>query len=719
MAHSSRTARRPTPPRHVESQAPRQPPRRARDWLLVAVLLLTTFAAYQPAWRGGFLWDDDAHITRSDLRSTDGLRRIWVEVGATQQYYPLVHSAFWVQHALWGDNPLGYHLVSILLHALAACLLAVILRGLAVPWPWLAAFVFALHPVHVESVAWITELKNTLSGVLFLASAWAYLRFDGTRQRRMYGLAAGLFILALLSKTITATLPALLLVVCWWKRGRVEARRDVLPLVPFFALGAVFGVLTAWAERTLIGARGTAFEFTVVERCLMAGRAIWFYLGKLAWPADLMFVYPRWRPGADVWWSYLYPAGVVALFVAAWMWRRRSRAPLAALLYFCGALFPALGFFNIYPFRYSFVADHFQYLASVGVIALFAGSTASVLRRWEPRQRWTPAAAAAVILAPLAFLTWSQSHDYANADTLYRATLRRDPSCWMAHNNLAVLLLPGAVDEAMSHVEAALRDNPQYAEAHNNRGLALQILGRFDEAAVEHATALRLEPSFAAAQNNLGTALQKVARREEAAAAYREALRLRPDFLEARANLGDVLLEMGRPDAAASHYREVIRRDPTFANVHYNLANALETMGRGDEAAAEYREVLRIEPGAADAHARLGSLSEKAGRVADAISQYEAVVRLQPDSAESRLRLGKLLYGTGDWQRAAAQYEAALVLTPGSPEAHNNLGACLERLGRLEESVVQYREAVRLLPDSADAHANLARAVTRLGKKGR
>ena len=354
---------------------------RREMWLLLPVLLLAVMAAYYPAWHGGMLWDDDGHITRSDLRSAAGLGRIWFDLKATQQYYPVVHSVFWLQHRLWGDDMLGYHLVNIILHGLSAFLIAVILQRLSVPGAWLAAVIFALHPVHVESVAWVTELKNTLSGVLYLSAMLVYLRFDQARKRHLYAGALALFVLALLSKTVTATLPAALLVIFWWRRGRLEWRRDVRPLVPFFVIGAAGGLLTAYVERTLIGAQGAEFQFTIVERCLIAGRAIWFYLGKLFLPINLMFIYPRWQVSQAVWWQYLYPAGVLVLLAALWRMRKRSRAPLAAMLLFCGTLFPVLGFFNVFPFRFSFVADHFQYLASMAVIALFSAIVAGLAER--------------------------------------------------------------------------------------------------------------------------------------------------------------------------------------------------------------------------------------------------------------------------------------------------------------------------------------------------
>ena len=688
------------------------------SWLLLAALLVAILGVYQPAWHGGLLWDDEAHVTRPELRSLDGLARIWTEPGATQQYYPLLHSTFWTLHRLFGGDTLPYHLLSITLHALSAFLFALILRRLEVPWPWLAAFVFALHPVHVESVAWMAELKNTQSGALFLAAALAYLWFDERRRRSAWALAFLLFGLALLSKSVTATLPALLLVVLWWQRGRLDLRRDGLPLLPFFAAAAAFAAFTVWAERTLIGARGSGFEFSPIDRALIAGRAVWFYLGKLFWPVNLTFIYPRWTIDASAWWQYVYPLALLTLAGSLWMIRGRSRAPFAALACFCVVLSPALGFVNVYPFRFSFVADHFQYLASLGIIALVCGGLGWLVARRPAAPRWAPLAAAALIVVPLGMLTHAQSRDYADAATLYRATIARDPQSWMAHNNLAVLMLQTAPEEALDHLDLALRANPAYPEAYNNRGLALQLLDRFEEAAAAHEEALRLEPTFAEARNNLGTALQKLNRFPEAEAAYREALRLRPASLQARVNLGNVLLETGRVEEAATHYRAALAIDPGLADVHYTLGAALEKLGRAEEAASEYRETLRLQPSAADAHTRLGAIAEAAGRLDDAVSRYDAWARLDPDSPAAFLALGNALYRTGDFARAASAYEAAVGLAPDSVDARNNYGAALERLGRIDDAAAQYREAVRLNPGSAGARANLART-QKGGRSGR
>ena len=363
-----------------------------RDRLWLVALFVAVFRAYQPAWRAGFIWDDPAHVTRPSLRSLDGLARIWFEVGATQQYYPLLHSAFWVEHRLFGGTATGYHLVNIALHALNAAMLGLILRRLRVPGAVLAAGIFALHPVMVESVAWVSELKNVLSGFFYFSAALAYLRFDAERSRRAYTLALVLFVLGLLCKTVTATLPGALLVILWWQRGRLSWRRDVLPVVPFFIIGAAAGILTAWVEQGMLKEDGAEYDFSLVERSLIAGRAICFYAGRLLWPANLIFVYPRWVVSQSAWWQYLFPAAVLLVLAALWRWRAQARGPLAGALFFTGTLFPALGFVNVFPFIYSFVADHFQYLASLGIIVPFAAGMTWLTRTW-PRPTWRAAGA--------------------------------------------------------------------------------------------------------------------------------------------------------------------------------------------------------------------------------------------------------------------------------------------------------------------------------------
>jgi tetratricopeptide (TPR) repeat protein len=673
-----------------------------------ALLFCATLIAYMPALQGGLLWDDDRHVTSPELQSLHGLWRIWFDIGATQQYYPLLHSVFWMEHRIWGDGVLGYHLANVVLHATAACLVIVILRRHSLDGAWLAGFAFALHPVSVEAVAWISEQKSTLSGVLYLSSALAYLHFDQSRRRPQYLLATGLFVLALLAKTTTATLPAALLVVLWWKRGRLDWRRDTLPLLPWLGLGGSAGIFTWWIERTSIGAQGSDFALTLTQRFLLAGRAVWFYAGKLLWPAGLMFTYPRWTLDAREWWQYLFPAGVVALAIALWLAARRHRGPMAGFLIFAGTLFPALGFLNVYPFLYSFVADHFQYLASLGIMVPAAyGLTMAVRRVWPGNSPLPRICAAVALLGIPGVLTWRQSGMYRDSETLYRTTLARNPASWMAHNNLCSMLLrrPGGLAEAIAQCEAALRIRPNCAEAHNNLGIAwAQMPGRLPDGIAEFRAALGIKPDFAEADFNLANALAQIpGRQAEAIAQYEGALRIWPAYLAAHLNLGTVLLRTpGRLPDAIAEYRAALRLNPHLAEAHNNLGSALAQMpGRLPEAIAEYRAALETDPNYAKAHNNLGSvLAQMPGRLPEAIGEYEAAVRANPAYGDAHYNLGVALAKAGRTPEAIAEFEAALRLEPGSAKAHYNLGVVLWRIGgRLPEALAHFDAALRISPD--------------------
>jgi tetratricopeptide (TPR) repeat protein len=560
-------------------EPPPGPTSRWPPWAPAALLALLTLLAYLPALRGGFIWDDNAYVTENvTLRSAAGLGRIWAEPGALPQYYPLTFTTFWLEYHVWGLSPFGYHLVNVALHAASALLLWRVLLFLEVPAAWLAAAVFAVHPVHVESVAWITERKNTLSGVCYLGALLAYLHFAlaaAPRPRwRLYGLALALFAAALLSKTVTASLPAVLLVILWWKRPRLDAAA-LAPLAPMVALGLGAGLVTAWLEKQHVGAVGADWNLSIVERGLIAGRALWFYAATLAWPHPLVFFYPRWRIDAGAWWQYVFPLAALAVVAALVALRQRlGRGPLVGVLCFAVTLAPALGFVDVFPMRYSFVADHFQYLASIALIVLAVAALSTALRRLP-----VPAARVGVGAAALALfgaLTWRQASTYRDLETLWRDTIAANPAAWMAHNNLGLLLFErGRAAEAMAHYRAALAAKPDDAFAHNNLGRALAAQGSMDEAIEQFHAALRIEPGNAEARSNLGNALAAQGRLDEAAAQYRVALEIRPRYADAHNNLANVLAMLGRTDEAVQHYRAALAIDPGYRDARANLETIL------------------------------------------------------------------------------------------------------------------------------------------------
>ena len=671
-------------------------------------LLAVTTLAYLPALSGGLLWDDDAHITPPALESWSGLWRIWFQLGATQQYYPLLHSAFWLEHRMWGDATLGYHLVNILLHAASACLVVLVARRLALPGAWLAGFIFALHPVCVEAVAWISEQKSTLSAVLCLGAALVYLKFDKSRRQLDYLLALALFLAALAAKTVTATLPAALLVILWWRRGALRWKQDVAPLAPWLAMGVAAGLLTAYVERVYIGAQGAVFDIPPASRFLIAGRALWFYAEKLVWPVHLSFIYPRWKLDPGMWWQWMFPAAALLVLAGLAWFARRNRGPLAALLLFAGMLFPALGFVNVFPFRYSFIADHFQYLPSLGLLVPLCAVIAAAAQG-------VPKHALAVVPLALAALTFQQTRQYRDAETLYRETLKRNPECWMAHNNLGGLYAkqPGRAPEAIAEYEAALRIEPNIVEAETSLGNTFrQIPGREAEALHHLEKALDIAPDFAAAHYNLGVALAAIpGRAPEAVREFEAAIRAGSDTPQVRVNLGNaLLLQPGRGGEAIAQFEQALRLDPRSAEAENDLALALRRdPQRLAEAAAHFENALKIRPNYPEAHSNFGVVLDEVGRVEDALREQREAVRLQPDYAVAHLNLAVTLsHIPGAAGEALQEYRTALRLNPDLAEAHFALATLLSDVaGRQAEAIAEYRETLRLRPDYLEAHANL------------
>jgi Flp pilus assembly protein TadD len=590
-----------------------------RPWVAAVFLLTITFLAYLPAiTTGGFIWDDNAHVTNDPLLlSLQGLCLIWTKVGpahgGTPQYYPLTFSVFWAEYHLFQLRPLGYHLVNVLLHAVNAILAWRILKRLRVPGALLAAAIFAVHPVCVESVAWISELKNVLSGLCYLLSLLYYIRFLGiepapqpavkpssrsvgakkhrtpaephNRYWPFYFLSVFLFFCALGGKSVTASLPAVILLILWWKTERI-GWKNLLLLLPMLLASAGLGLATAGIEKYQVGANGAAWSLTPLEHLLVAGRILCFYAGKLIWPFKLMFIYPRWEIDQAVWWQYLFPLAAAVVAVSLWSMRKKTgRGPLAAALFFAVTLAPVLALLNVYPMLFSYVADHYQYLASLGPIALFSAGATSAWSRLRSRadtglMRTAMLLAGALLLA-LGLLTWRQAGIYKNGDQVWNDTIKKNPGCWMAYNNLGISLArQGKVEEAIAQYREALRLKPDYVEAHMNLGLKLSGQGKLEEAIAQYREALRLVPGFTGAHYDLGVALARQGKFQEAIVQYCEVLRLKPDYAEARNAWGVALAEQGKVEEAIVQYREALRLKPDYAEARDNLQTASGFIGK-------------------------------------------------------------------------------------------------------------------------------------------
>lgn len=676
-------------------------------------LVVFVLVSYLPATHGNFLWDDDMYVSENPtLRSGDGLQRIWGELGATPQYYPLVFTSFWVESRLWNMNPEAlnsapFHWDNLLLHGINAVLLWLILRRLAVPGTWFAGALFALHPVEVESVAWITERKNLLSAFFYGLSMLAYLKFAlptvAKPEERggwsWYPLSLGLFLCALFSKTVACSLPAALVLILWWKRGRV-AWKDWLALLPFFGLGLALGMVTVWMERNHVQAQGDEWNFGLVGRCLIAGRAVWFYAGKLLWPAHLTFIYPRWSIDAGAAWQYVFPLAALAVMGTLWLARHKlGRGPLVAVLFFGGTLVPALGFFNIYPQRFSFVADHFQYLASTGLLALAAAAAASVLRRLPSAGQWFAMGAAGVLLLLLGTLTWRQCAIFESQEALWTDTVIRNPESWVAHCNVARLLTDkGMLSEAEQHLRKAIDLHPAPWEAYFSLALIQQKQGDLAAAEGEFTRALQLNPHYVFARMELGSMLLRENRLAEAVEQFRQVVGDNPDFYPAHQQLGLAMLRLGNPKEAVLEYARAVQLHPRDAALRYGLGIARYQIGDRADADVEFRAAERVDPHwpqaareAAwtlathpDKQTRNGTLAvQLAQRACDATQNAEPLYLDTLAAAQAE---------AGKFEQAAATARKALQSKAGlSPELEHQIK---ERLA-LYEAKQPFREKLR------------------------
>jgi tetratricopeptide (TPR) repeat protein len=663
-----------------------------------ALIALLVFFAFAPAVDNTTIWDDDDYVTENELLGApDGLWRIWfgfdlagtdpvIVTCETPQYYPLVFTTFYIEHALWGLDPAGFHATNILFHALNAVLLALLLRrlGLAPAVAWFAAALFGVHPVTVESVAWISERKNVLSAFFYLLAFLSYLRFSDSGLRRFYFVSLGLFVCALLSKSVTATLPVIL-VLAEYLRGRAIGVRTIARVVPFLVIGLVSGLFTAHIEKYHVGAAGAEWGFSIVERCLIAARALCFYAWKLVAPVNLTFIYERWNIDAAALWQYVFPAAAGAALLAAFLAQRRiGRLPFFCLCFFAVSLLPALGFVDFYPQIYSFVADHFQYIASMGVLILVAAAGGAAVARVPRRARRAAAVSAAgLVLITLCFLTRSQCRIYMDQESLWRDTIAKNEHDFLGRNNLGLLYLKKShagrtpaererlFDEAESLFRAAVEANPEFDKAlHNLAGIYLGR-GRLEEAESVCREALRLKPGSADGHNTLGEILRRLGRFEEAEQAYLEAIRLSPLFVIPSGNLSAMADELGRLDVAEEHARRVVRLKPGTATGRIRLARILVKRQEPGEAVELLREVL-----AADAD-NLSALNDLARILAtnrdDSVRDGREAVRLGSRAceltgykkAELLATLAAAYAEAGDFNRAI-QFQRQLVA--GAPQ---------------------------------------------------
>ena len=720
--------------------------RHAVPALVLGALVAISFF---PACQGGFVWDDVVFTEEPVIKSASGLKNIWFspsDIKNEGHYWPVTYTTFWLEHKLWGLAPLGYHVVNVLLHFLNVLLLWRLLGRLSVPGAWAAAAVYAVHPLHVESVVWVIERKDVLSGLFYLTSLMAYIRFVDTRRWPGYALALTLFVAGLLAKSVVVTLPAALLVWHWWKRDRVAAA-DLLTTAPFFLAGLAVTVadMAFYRSREVL-----SLDYSLPERVLIAARALWFYVGKLIWPADLAVIYPLWeiRPGDLLAWTFVIAS--IALAAGLWLGRQRiGRGPLMGLAFFAVTLSPALGFLDYGYMQFSFVADRYQYLAGAGVIAVVVAAAVHGAARLPASYMVAGRALLAAVLVILGTLTWRQASIYRNGITFFSHIAALNPEARDAHLNLSKALsdadrfeesleasriavaqrpdFPGAhsnlglallnlnrFDEAEACFGRALGLNPRYRNAHQNMGEAMRRQGRYDEAVEHFHTVLEIDRDSVLAWAGLSDALFRARRYEEAVEAAREALSIGPDSSGASALyvlLGQALRQLQQLDAAALNLQRAVELEPDHPQPLLELATVYALTQRPEEADALIARAQELQPlNAAAYHTRAEALRTQQQFEA-AVAIYLQALEVDPEFAPALAGMGAGLFQLERYEEAVEALSLGLSLDPELPEAaalYRLMGMALQELGRSEESAERFERSLELDPRDAESLDRLA-----------
>jgi tetratricopeptide (TPR) repeat protein len=731
--------------------------------LVIGVVLgVVTFAVY---WRGlenGFIqFYDDVQYVTGNPHVQSGLTPENIAWAFTTAHSANWHPLTWLSHMLdcqlFGMNAWGHHLTNILFHIANAILLFLVLHRMTTAL-WQSAFVaavFALHPLHVESVAWVAERKDVLSTFFWILTMWAYLRYSEQGKKKRYLLVALTLGLGLMAKPMLVTMPFVLLLLDYWPLGRAQSIpvsgsikrpankptnslrgiRILLSLVkeklPFLALVVLSSVITFIAQKSA-GAVQTVEELPLSVRIANALVAYTGYLEKMVCPSGLAAFYPH--PGFSLPMWKAAASGAVILIVSYLVIREMRGRPYLAVgwFWYIGTLVPVIGIVQVGS---QAMADRYTYIPLIGIFIMIAWGVPELLSRWKPR-RIALAAAIGVVLVVLSYLTWTQVGYWRDGITLFGRAIEVVPENWLAYSNLgAALGQQGKTEEALTYQSEAIRIKPGYAEAHYNMAITLTSLGRKSEAINQYAETLRLKPDYVNARNNLGLLLAEAGRKEEAIAQYREALRVKPDYAEAMNNLGNALNSLERTEEAKAQFLQALRIRPDLWSANFNLAGLLAKQGKTAEAISHYTEALRIKPEHADAHNNLGQILAQQGKTAEARQQFMEALRINPDHPDAHYNLGKIYRDEGNTVEAINHYTEALRVRANFPDAQKDLatllsggsvardakayytlGASLSAQGKFTEAAAKYFEALRLNPNYAEAHNELGAALGRQGK---
>ncbi len=720
-----------------------------KRYLVISVysfLILSTLLVFRQVRNFDFNNYDDNDYVFENLHVLNGLTQdgiIWAfTTGHAFNWHPITWLSLMLDCQLFGLNPGWMHLINLFLHLANTLLLFAVLKKMTgALWPSaFVAAVFALHPMHVESVAWIAERKDVLSTFFFLLTLAAYVSYVRGGGLFRYLLTVLLFVFGLLAKPMLVTLPFLLLLLDYWplerfaapqtvKTAAISERRRILyriiiEKIPFFALAAVSSVITFIVQKG-IGAGPNINTLSLQSRVANAFLSYAKYIGKMFWPQDLAVFYPFHIGGIPFWQTASCALLLLVITVLVICFGRKQRYLPAGWFWFVGTLVPVIGFVQVG--RQAF-ADRYTYIPYIGLFIVIAWGLLELLSKWPyrwPRFRDVAAGkfalgiAAAMVLTAMGIGTYRQVGYWKNSSTLFTHALKVTQDNYIAHNNLGVVYVNlGRYQDAIETCRQAIKIKPDDAEAYYNLGNAYSKLGRWQDTIEACKQAIRIKPDLAGAYDILGVAYSKLGRWQDAIEACKQTIRIKPDYAEAYNNLGGAYSKLDRYKDAAEAYQQAIKIKPDWAEAHYILGAAYGMLGRYQDAIETYQQAIKIKPDYAEAHCNLGVAYDNLSRHQDAIEAYQQAIKIKPDYAEAHYNLGVAYDNLGRYHDAIEAYQQAIKIKPDYAKAHYNLGNAYAKLGRHQDAVETYKQAIRIKPDFAEAYCNLGITYLMTGDKG-
>ncbi|MDP8215916.1 MAG: tetratricopeptide repeat protein [Candidatus Kaelpia imicola] len=564
------------------------------------IIVLLTALIYLDSLDNGFIWDDDVHIYKASyMKSSTGLTDIWVE-NATPQYYPLTTTIFWLGDKAWGLNPKGYHILSLVIHILNALLLYSLIKKLFYPLAFPVALIFAIHPIGVETVAWASELKNLLALFFFLLSFSGYLKFLSTKKSKYYLLTIIAFIAAVFSKYTAVSFAFIPLLHGFWLKGKIK-KRELKLSIPFILIGLLAGLNAVFTEIYNVGARGAEWSLSYLDKMILIGKTSLFYIYKVIYPKDFIFIYPRWQIRTLDILEWLPILTLLSLISLLSLYRKRvNRAITALFTFYLISIFPASGFFNVFPMKYSYVADHFSYLSTPWIILLFFAliypSYRYLLKTIKPKKSIYLKLILTITLSITAiFLSIGSNRltgNYKDEITLYKSIIAKNPGCWMANANLAILYTESDKNRlALKHYRDAIASEPNVASIYYNLGNLYYKIGDYDSAINSYMAAITSKPGYGESYANLANTYRAKGEPDKAIEHYKRALLFKPDAI-VYFNLGNIYYQLGEYKEAMESYRETLKADPNYSRVHINLALSYYELKEYAKAKEHYRLAL-------------------------------------------------------------------------------------------------------------------------------